>query len=128
MSPDATVDNAGARRYVSAAMETLDEPLFDRIAADELKQLEKKLGDIDPDTLDVELSMDVLTLTTGAGEKIVINSHRAARQIWMAAFRRAWHFTPHTDGAAWRWATATDELHATLRQVLRDKIGLEVKI
>jgi CyaY protein len=106
----------------------MDEPLFDRIAADELKHLEKKLGDMDPDEVEVDFALDVLTLTLAGGEKIVINSHRAARQIWMAAFRKAWHFTPHTDGERWTWRTATDELHATLGGLLRQKLGKDVSI
>ena len=39
-----------------------------------------------------------LRLDLRDGTKIVINSHRAARQIWMAADRTAWHFDPDATG------------------------------
>lgn len=116
-------------------MTALDEPLFDRIAAAELKYLEKHLGDLDPDEAEVEFSLDVLTITLGSGDKIVVNSHRAARQIWMAAFRRAWHFNPvppsegEGAGATWRWTTPRgDELRSTLGGLLTEKLGKPVTL
>ena len=72
----------------------MTEAEFDRAADRELHALERVLSELDPDEVDVELSSGVLTLTLGDGQKVIVNSHRAARQIWMAAFRNAWHFTP----------------------------------
>jgi CyaY protein len=109
-------------------MTQMDEPLFDRIAAEELKHLEKLLGDMDPDELEVDFALDVLTLTLAGNEKIVINSHRAARQIWMAAFRKAWHFTPHEEAGRWSWRTEKEELHQALRGLLRQKLGKDVAV
>src|SRR5207244_6547575 len=73
-------------------------------------------------------SSDLLTLTSGRGDKIVINSHRAARQIWMAAYRKAWHFSPVKEGNGWRWCTATDEFHQTLRGILKERVGVDVAL
>jgi CyaY protein len=107
----------------------MDEALFDRIAAAELDHLQKAFEDVDPDEVDADFGLDVLTLTLADGNKIVINSHRAARQIWMAAFRRAWHFTPRQEpGGAWTWHTATDELRATLAALLGEKLGHPIAI
>ncbi len=106
----------------------MDSTEFDKIAEDELHHLEKQLGDIDPDELEVELSAGVLTLTLGDGGKIIINSHRAAGEIWMAAFRKAWHFQPKKSAGSVEWRTATDELHATLGALLKEKIGREVSL
>lgn len=106
----------------------MDATEFDQIADEELHHLESRLGDLDPDEVEVELSSGVLTLTLGDGGKIIVNSHRAAGEIWMAAFRKAWHFQPKKVGAAIEWRTATDELHATLRAILKDKIGREVSL
>ena len=98
---------------------------FDHIADAELKHLDKILGEIDPDELDVELSQGVLTCTFGDGQKLIINSHHAAGQIWMAAFRTAWHFSPHEEGGRVSWKTEKDELHAAVRRLLKEKIGRE---
>jgi CyaY protein len=103
---------------------SLSEAEFDRAADDELHALER----MDPDEVDVELSSGVLTLTLGDGQKVIVNSHRAARQIWMAAFRNAWHFTPQPGGEGLRWTTEKDELRATLSRVLAERLGRSVQI
>ena len=110
-------------------MNPMDEQLFDKIADAELTFLESKLLDIDPDDLDVELTMGVLTLTFADGAKLIINSHRAARQIWMAAFRQAWHFSPQERQGGYTWRTdKQDELRATLAKTLSDKLGRSIAI
>ncbi|MFI5289951.1 MAG: iron donor protein CyaY [Polyangia bacterium] len=101
---------------------------FDRIADAELRHLEKTLGVLDPDELEVELSQGVLTCTFAGGQKLIINSHHAARQIWMAAFRTAWHFSPHEVEGAVTWRTDKDELRDTLRKMVKDKLGREIVI
>jgi len=106
----------------------MDEVLFDRIADTELSALERQLLEIDPDEIDVELSMGVMTVTFADGAKLVVNSHRAAGQIWMAAFRQAWHFTPHEAGGHWQWRTEKDELRTTLSRLLTERLGHPVKL
>jgi CyaY protein len=101
---------------------------FDKIADAELRALEKTLGNEDPDELDVELSQGVLTLTLGSGDKVIINSHHAAGEIWMAAFRRAWHFAPKEENGTIAWRTATEELRSTLSRVLAEKLGHPIKV
>lgn len=105
----------------------MDEASFDRVARDELRSLEDAFADVDPDDVDVSTSDGVLRLDLRDGTKIVINSHRAARQIWMAAVASAWHFDPGDDGS-WRAAKTGDELRGTLRRLLRERIGLELKL
>src|SRR5437868_4458311 len=101
---------------------------FDRIADAELRHLEKALGEADPDELEVDLAQGVLTLTLADGEKVVINSHHAAGEIWMAAFRQAWHFAPHEEHGKVQWRTAKDELRSTLARLLVEKLGHPVKV
>ena len=107
---------------------TLPEAEFDRVADEELHALERALGDVDPDELEVELSSSVLTLMLADGQKVIVNSHRAARQIWMAAFRNAWHFSPVADGGRTLWKTDKDELRATLARVLGEKLGRAISL
>jgi CyaY protein len=102
---------------------------FDRIADAELRALDQALGDLDPDELEVELSQGVLTCTFGDGQKLIVNSHHAAGQIWMAAFRTAWHFSPHEVGdGKIEWRTDKEELRSTLRRVLEEKLGHPVTV
>src|SRR6476660_7668993 len=105
----------------------MDEASFDRAARDELRHLEDAFSDIDPDEVDVSTSDGVLRLDLRDGTKIVINSHRAARQIWMAAVATAWHFDPATDGA-WRASRTGEELRPTLARLLHERIGLTVSL
>ncbi|HEY0254855.1 MAG TPA: iron donor protein CyaY [Kofleriaceae bacterium] len=102
----------------------LDEATFDHRAHEEMAYLEDSFADVDPDQVDVEVSDGVLRIELlKDGTKIVINSHRAARQIWMAAVSTAWHFDPVDDN---KWVTPKtgEELRATLRALVHKRIGL----
>lgn len=105
----------------------MDEATFDTVARDELRAIEDAFADVDPDEVDVSVSDGVLRLDLRDGTKIVINSHRAARQIWMAAVASAWHFDPSAGG---RWVTprTNEELRATLTKLVQDRIGLAVSL
>ena len=104
----------------------MDESTFDGLGRDELAYLEEKLSDVDPDEIEVSSSDGVLTLALRDGIRVVINTHRAARQIWMAAVASAWHFDPPTEASgAWRAADGS-ELRPTVRRVIRERLGLEL--
>ncbi|HMG54181.1 MAG TPA: iron donor protein CyaY [Kofleriaceae bacterium] len=105
----------------------MDEAGFERVARDELHQLETAFTDIDPDDVEVSSSEGVLRLDLRDGTRIVINSHRAARQIWMAAVASAWHFDPAGDGT-WRAPRTGEELRPTLARLLHERIGLTVSL
>ncbi len=105
----------------------MDEASFDRVARDELRHLEDAFADVDPDEVEVSTSDGVLRLDLRDGTKIVINSHRAARQIWMAAVASAWHFDPGPDGK-WRAAKSGEELRTTLSRLVRERIGVDVQV
>jgi CyaY protein len=100
----------------------MDETSFDAAARAELGRIEDALADVDPDDVEVSTADGVLRLDLRDGTKIVINSHRAARQIWMAAVATAWHFDPGPDG---RWvATRTgEELRATVNRLMTEHVG-----
>nr|HEX4318850.1 iron donor protein CyaY [Kofleriaceae bacterium] len=100
---------------------------FDTTARDELRAIEDAFADVDPDEVEVSTSDGVLRLDLRDGTRIVINSHRAARQIWMAAVSTAWHFD-NVAGGHWRAAKSGDELRATVERVVRERIGLQVQL
>jgi len=105
----------------------MDDAEFDHHAREELRSLEDAFADVDPDDVEVSSSEGVLKLDLRDGTKIVINSHRAARQIWMAAIASAWHFDPEADGR-WRAAKTGDELRPTLARIVRERIGLALTL
>lgn len=102
----------------------MDEAAFDRLAADELAVLEARLGEL-PE-LEVDSTGDVITVEFDDGSKYVINSHRAARQIWLSAEMRASHYGPK--GGRWLDDKSSEDLHQRLSTVLSAKLGRPVRI
>lgn len=104
----------------------MDESTFEKLGHEELLHLEDALDSVDPDDVDLSSSDGVLTLELRDGVKIVVNTHRAARQIWMAAVASAWKFDyDPTDG---RWRTGSDELRATVARVIKERLGVDVSL
>ncbi len=105
----------------------MDEASFDRIAREELRHIEDAFSEVDPDDVELSVSDGVLRLDLRDGTKIVINSHRAAGQIWMAAVASAWHFDPSSDGR-WKAAKSGDDLRETLARLVREHVGVDVRL
>ncbi len=107
----------------------MDDVTFDNLAREELAYIEEQLLDVDPDDIDLSFSEGVMTLELKDGVRVVINSHRAARQIWMAAIADAWHFSYDDKDARWRTtAEPRVELRATLKKLVSDRIGVAVAL
>jgi CyaY protein len=100
--------------------EALTEQEFERVADEALRALDKSLADVD--ALEVDLQMGILTLEFPDGTKYVVNSHRAAKQIWMAAERSAWHFDYLPAEKRWIASKNGDELWATIAAVTSRKL------
>lgn len=111
-------------------MHSTDEATFDKLGRAELAYIEEGLADVDPDDIEISSSDGVLTLALRDGVRVVINTHRAARQIWMAAVASAWHFDPpRSDDPTGAWKTpAGEELRATVKSVIQERIGLSVPL
>lgn len=106
----------------------LSEAEYDAVAEHELKALIASLDAITSDDIEAELASDILTIEFSDGARYVVNSHRAARQIWMAAERSAWHFDFQRADKAWVAAKTGDELWATLARLLSEKLGAPVQL
>lgn len=117
----------GVDSSVSRAVETLDEQTYTGLASAQLKHLVARLDDLaaEAEEFEVELANDILSVEFPDGAKFVINSHRAARQIWMAAGTQAWHF----DYAAGQWiSTKTkEELWPAIAAQLSRKLGRSIQ-
>lgn len=105
----------------------MDEAEFERVAHEEMVALEDAFADIDPDDVEVSVADGVLRLDLRDGTRIVINSHRAARQIWMAAVSTAWHFDP-IGGGVWRTPKSGEDLRPTLDRLLRERVGVALPL
>jgi CyaY protein len=91
---------------------------YEALAYPELGRLVRALDSLELDSFEAELAGDILTIEFREGERFVVNSHRAARQIWMAANRNAWHFDWLPERSAWIAQKSGDELWATVERML----------
>ena len=102
-------------------MDTLTESRFEQLADETLNRMVEALADNEDDGFDADLESGVLTIEFSDGGKFVINSHRAAKQIWMAAGTTAWHFD--WTGAGWKAARSGDELWSTVFDKVSARLG-----
>jgi CyaY protein len=103
----------------------MDERSFVTAAEAELGALDDALAALEPEGVDWQLADGVLTLELDDRSKIVVNVHRPAMEIWVAAGASAWHF--HLD--AGRWCTYKgEELRSTLARLVGEKIGQDVRL
>jgi len=101
----------------------ISETEYEERALPELRALVDAFDRLELDGLETELENGILTLDFSSGERFVVNSHRAARQIWMAAERTAWHFDWDAPSGSWRAHKTDDELWSTLERVVGAKLG-----
>jgi len=101
--------------------EALTEQEFEKRADETLRQMERSLDDAE--SFEVDLQSGILTVLFEDGTRYVINSHRAARQIWMAADRSAWHFDYVPDRDQWIASKTGDELWSTVTRVIGQRLG-----
>lgn len=105
--------------------EAMTEATFDRLADETLSKMVEALADAE-DALDADLSSGVLTIKFEDGKRYVVNSHRAARQIWMAAESSAWHFG--WTGSKWVATKTSEELWALVERLVSKKLGKPIAL
>jgi CyaY protein len=106
----------------------LSESEYDSLAAPELQRLIHSLDALPHGAVEAELASDILTIEFDDGARYVLNSHRAARQIWLSAERSAWHFDYAPERQAWVALKSGDELWSTLTRLLSEKLGEHVTL
>ena len=106
----------------------LSESDYDSLAQPELQALISSLDAIANEKIEAELASDILTIEFSDGTRYVLNSHRAARQIWLSAERSAWHFDFRHSEHSWLAAKTGDELWATLSRLVSAKLGEPVTL
>ncbi len=97
----------------------MDEGEFDERASLALGKLEQALRD--EAELEVDLAGGILTIEFADSAKYIINSHAAARQIWLSANFGAAHFG--WDGKEWRDTRSGVELFAEVGRLVTEKLS-----
>lgn len=85
------------------------------------------LAAIDPDELDCDLAMGVLSMEFADGSKCIMNRQTAAHQIWLAVGATAWHFEQAADGT-WCDTKGRGSLTDVLAAALSERLGRTVVI
>ena len=102
----------------------MDESEFEALAGAVLARIEVALEQSGSD-VDMKLKEGgILQLEFDDGTKLIINRHRAAREIWVAAHSGGFHF--RWDGAAWRDTRDGTELFAALSTLVSRQGGQPV--
>ncbi len=105
----------------------MEEHEFERRAADAWKRVLDLFEDVDPDEADVEQSGDVIRIDFRGGQRVVLNTQRPARQIWLAGGAHAWHFS--YDAGRDRWFDDKGrgiELYTQLAAMTKEAVGIEL--
>jgi CyaY protein len=75
----------------------LDETTYNNLIAAAFKRILAAVDAADPDQIDADSTGDMVTLTASGGEKVVVNTQRAVRQIWVAGKGQGIHFRHEGD-------------------------------
>lgn len=79
----------------------LDESTYNREVAAVFRRIIDAADTLDPDELEADATGDMVTLTSATGEKCIVNTQRAVRQIWVAGKGQGIHFS--WDAASGTW-------------------------
>ena len=102
----------------------MTEAEFEQLAEQTLGRVEAALEAAQVDA-DVEMKEGgILELEFADGSRLIVNRHRAAREIWVAARSGGFHF--RWDGAAWRDTRDGTELFSALSGLISQQGGSPV--
>lgn len=102
----------------------MDEQRFRLLADETFRRILDGFDAIDADDADLETAGNTINITFRGGQRCVINTQAAARQIWLAGAQSGWHFSYDESSRRWLHDKGSgDELFATLVRLTRDAIG-----
>ena len=115
---------------MSQLIEEFSEDDYVAVAFPELKKVIVALDEIaEKETrFEAELAGDILSIEFADDDEFVLNSHRAARQLWLAASRTAWHFDYIPSEKRWIAQKTGDELWETLSRALSKKLSTVITL
>lgn len=79
----------------------LDEAVYNGLISQAFKRLVAAADKIDPDTLECDATGDMVTMTAPNGQKCIVNTQRAVRQIWVAGMSQGIHFSWNAERSVW---------------------------
>lgn len=107
----------------------MDERTYQELAESALRRIVNAFDEVDPDLADCERAGDVVTITLRSKERCIVNTQRAARQIWMAALGEAWHFSYSDAEKAWMDDKRPHlELFSQLIDLVRAHAGVQLSV
>lgn len=90
------------------------------------EKVEEKLDEFE-DEIDYDLSPDKLMINIEKnGKKIVINTQRSIKEIWLAGNSRGWHFKYDLANNIWFAKAENVEFFACLAKLLSENLGESV--
>jgi CyaY protein len=105
----------------------MDESTYQKLADEAFRAIGDAFEDVDPEVVDCEVAGDVVTLAMRSGGKCIVNTQRPARQIWLAASARAWHFSWDDQRQRWLDDKGTgDDLYGVIVRVVKQATGADV--
>lgn len=107
--------------------DALSEAEYVERADRELARLIEVLDELDSE-FEAELANGIITIEVPGGPPFVLNSHRAARQLWLAADRSAWHFDFRAPLGRWIAEKTGDELWSTLEKSIEKRLGRPISL
>lgn len=107
----------GSESFTRRAAQTLD-----RLESD----IERSAGEAGVD-LDLTRQDNVIAIEFEDGSRVVINSHQAAGEIWVAARSGGYHFKP-ADAGRWLDGCSGRELRAMLSEQLSAQAGRPIAL
>ncbi len=108
--------------------ELMDESRYNGLATAVFKKIVAACDAVDPDVLEADSTGDMVTLTASSGEKCIVNTQRAVRQLWVAGKGQGIHFS--YDEAQGRWFDDKGkglEVLAFVAEVVKAIAGVELR-
>ena len=106
----------------------MDETRYNQLVAAAFGRLLRGLDKADPDLLDADSTGDMVTITAASGGKVVVNTQRAARQIWVAGKGLGVHFSFQPDGQWMDDKAKGVELFAFVREAVEAMSGVRLEL
>jgi len=102
----------------------MDEQEYLRAADACLDRVGRWLGELED--VDVMAGDGLVTLEFDDGARFVLNRQAAARQIWLAAGARAWHYGWDDERHAWVDDRDGHDLYSRIAEVVGERLGIDL--
>lgn len=103
----------------------MDEKRYEKLASEAFERVMDMFEEVDPEDADIVLQGDVIRIDYRGGDKVVLNTQRPSRQLWLAGGKSAWHFSYAEASGRWIDAKHSEaELFETLRSLTRGATGV----